>query len=285
MTYTIARVHVKRLADPAKFLAEAMPLLLADEARANLILGVAGTLRDEREVYSEFELWIAGDETPVGAALRTPPHNLVLLAEGDAAEALADALADEGAELPGVTGNLPEVDRFAARWAARTDCQAVVLMQQGVYALERLRAPAAVPGSSRRATEADRPLLVDWIEAFAQESLPETSTRGGTERMVDLRLAGDRSGFMLWDDPEPVSLAGWGGPTPNGIRIGPVYTPPEHRRRGYGSAVTAAASAHNLERGRRFCFLYTDVANPTSNKMYARLGYELVCESAQYRFA
>jgi hypothetical protein len=81
-----------------------------------------------------------------------------------------------------------------------------------------------------------------------------------------------------------VSLAGWGGPTPNGIRIGPVYTPPEHRRRGYGSAVTAAASERNLDRGCRFCFLYTDLANPTSNRIYMDLGYEPVGDSAEYRF-
>jgi GNAT superfamily N-acetyltransferase len=31
------------------------------------------------------------------------------------------------------------------------------------------------------------------------------------------------------------SMAGFGGKTPNGIRIGPVYTPPEHRGRGYGT--------------------------------------------------
>jgi hypothetical protein len=89
---------------------------------------------------------------------------------------------------------------------------------------------------------------------------------------------------MLWEDEEPVSLAGWGGRTPNGIRIGPVYTPPEHRRRGFGSAVTAEVSARQLAAGRRFCFLYTDRANPTSNKIYMDLGYEPVCDSVYYAF-
>jgi predicted GNAT family acetyltransferase len=81
-----------------------------------------------------------------------------------------------------------------------------------------------------------------------------------------------------------VSLAGWGGETPNGVRVGPVYTPPEHRGRGYGSAVTAAVTAERLAAGRRFCFLYTDVENPTSNRIYTRLGYEPVCESVDYAF-
>jgi predicted GNAT family acetyltransferase len=99
---------------------------------------------------------------------------------------------------------------------------------------------------------------------------------------VDARLAG--GGFALWEDGEPVSMAGWGSPTPNGMRIGPVYTPPERRGRGYGSAATAAASAEQLAAGRTFCFLYTDLSNPTSNKIYMDIGYEPVCDSIEYAF-
>jgi len=83
---------------------------------------------------------------------------------------------------------------------------------------------------------------------------------------------------------KPVSLAGFGGPTPNGLRIGPVYTPPEHRGHGFGSAVTAAASQVALDHGKRFCFLYTDLANPTSNAIYMRLGYRPVCDSREVAF-
>ena len=88
----------------------------------------------------------------------------------------------------------------------------------------------------------------------------------------------------MWEG-QPVSLAGFGGPTPNGLRIGPVYTPPQHRGHGYGSAVTAAASHVALDRGKRFCFLYTDLANPTSNAIYERIGYVRVCEAAMVAFA
>ena len=77
---------------------------------------------------------------------------------------------------------------------------------------------------------------------------------------------------------------GFGGPTPNGIRIGPVYTPPELRGRGYASALTAQVSQLQLDRGKRFCFLYTDLANPTSNAIYRRIGYERVCDSRELAF-
>jgi predicted GNAT family acetyltransferase len=88
---------------------------------------------------------------------------------------------------------------------------------------------------------------------------------------------------VLWDDGGPVSFAAFGNPTPNGIRIGPVYTPPELRRRGYASALVAELSTRLLA-DRRFCFLYTDLANPTANKIYERIGYQRVCESAEIVF-
>jgi len=81
-----------------------------------------------------------------------------------------------------------------------------------------------------------------------------------------------------------VSLSGFGGPTPNGIRIGPVYTPEEMRGRGYATALVAAQSAWLLEHGHQFCFLYTDMANETSNAIYRRIGYRLACGSAQIAF-
>jgi predicted GNAT family acetyltransferase len=109
--------------------------------------------------------------------------------------------------------------------------------------------------------------------------------RDRAEVSVDHKLSTPESGMLLWeDDGETVSFAGWGGRTPNGIRVGPVYTPPELRGRGYATAVTADLSRRLLASGRRFCFLYTDLANPTSNAIYERIGYRRVCESAEFRF-
>lgn len=120
------------------------------------------------------------------------------------------------------------------------------------------------------------------MDAFAAEAFGDRDAPArDAERWVDARLGGV-GGFVLREDGEPVSLAGWGGRTPNGIRVGPVYTPPHRRRRGYGSAVTAAVSAEQLEAGRRFCFLHTDLANPTSNRIYVDIGYQAVCDALDY---
>ncbi len=270
--------------DPVEFLAAAEPLLLADEARHNLILGLAGTLRDDPGLYAEQRLWLVRDAgTVVGAALQTPPHNLVLgPLRSDAAATLAAAI---DGDLPGVVGAVPDVDGFAAAWEARRPVRAEARFEQGVYALDQPIPPRPASGRPRAASTADEPLLVEWLGAFSREALREEELdEPRIRRIVASRLAGPEAGFVLWDDDGPVSVAGYGSPTPSGIRIGPVYTPPEHRGRGYGSAVTAAVSEARLRAGRRFCFLYTDLANPTSNGIYIAIGYRRVCDSRELAF-
>jgi predicted GNAT family acetyltransferase len=285
-------MDVVRLDDAAAFLAEAEPLLLADEARHNLILGIAGTIRDTPDLYPLRSLWLVRDGAEVvAAALRTPPYNLVLArpTSTTALAALAEAVAGE--ELPGVTGTEPEVEEFAELWSQHTGVAGRVNMRQGVYALEQVQPLPAVPGSVRVATQDDRELALRWWIAFGEEVLHDGGPgRERAEASVDHKLSAPNNGLLLWEqDGEVVSFAGWGGPTPNGIRIGPVYTPPELRGRGYATALTAELSQRVLdgrlyEGGRRFCFLYTDLANPTSNSIYQRIGFQPVVDSAEFVF-
>jgi uncharacterized protein len=112
--------------------------------------------------------------------------------------------------------------------------------------------------------------------------------REDAERQVRQRYTSDPTirGLRLWyDDGKPVSFAGYGNPTPNGCRVGPVYTPPEHRGKGYASACTAALSQELLDRGCKFVFLFTDLQNPTSNHIYQVIGYEPVSDFDEYHFA
>jgi uncharacterized protein len=283
-------MEVARLADPASFFAEAEPLLLADEARHNLILGIAGNVRDG--LYTDYRLWLVRDGGEVvGVALRTPPYNLIL-AEPRSPEALS-ALAESltGEDLPGLVGCEPEVHEFADLWSRQTGRATRTNMRQGVYALEHVEPLPTVSGSARVATTGDRELAVRWWIAFLDEALHEGGPgREHAEENVDHRLSSPSAGILLWEDGgEAVSVAGWGGRTPNGIRIGPVYTPPELRRRGYATALTAELSRRLLDGrlfdgGRRFCFLYTDLANPTANAIYERIGYRRIAESAEIVF-
>lgn len=281
-------MRVVRLTDPARFAELVRPMLLEDEPRHSLLLGLCTTLIERPHVYPEFHLWFVEESgRPLAAAINTPPFNLAISKSLDqhAVPALARTIHDEGVTLPGVVGAVPEVEDFVREWRDVAGRSASLQMAQGIYQITEVRPVVGVPGRMRRAEVPDRELLIEWVLAFSREALPdEVEDRERTERFMDLRLAQDGGGYFVWEDDRPVSLVGYGGFTPNGARIGPVYTPPELRRRGYASALTAGVSSWLLESGRRVCFLYTDLANPTSNRIYQQLGYVPVCDSAQYRF-
>lgn len=279
-------MQVSRFDDPVPFLERAGPLLLADEARHNLFLGICGRLISRPNLFPGFGLWLGEDDGEVVAcAVRTPPWNLVVArpATDEAVDDLASAIAEDGAELPGVTGAVPEVEVFARAWERATGKPTRDRLALGVYRLTSVRTVDGVSGGLRRAGPEDRDILVEWANAFQAEAVPGGSP-GDPAHMVDLRLEDPAEGFDLWEDPDPVSMAGFGGPTPNGMRIGPVYTPPDLRGRGYASALVAGTSQRLLDGGKRFCFLYTDMSNPTSNKIYQDIGYEFVCQSADVKF-
>jgi hypothetical protein len=283
-------MQVLRPADARSFLDLAGPLLLRDEARHNLILGIAGTAIQHPDLYPEYHAWVVLDEEEVVAAgTMTPPHKLVVAdaVTDAAAEALLEAIRTSGVEVPGVVANLPTSPRFARVWSAATGTTAELVRSQGVYALTQVLDVQAAPGIARRASPADRALLETWLTEFAVEALPDEELDGERlQRSIDTRFSSTDAGFWIWDgaDASAVSLVGYSGPTTSGIRIGPVYTPPDQRRRGYASNLVAALSRWLLEDGYRACFLFTDLANPTSNKIYTEIGYVRVCDAAEYAF-
>jgi hypothetical protein len=279
-------VNVERFHDPARFLDEATAFLQRDEPRHNLILGVADTLATNPGLYPEVAFWIVREGADVVAcALHTSPYNIVVAQPRDdeSLAVLADAI---DAELPGVTAAKPEVDAFAEAWTARTGSSTRVVLEQGVYALREVVPLPRAPGRSREATEDDFEIVRSWFFDFALEALHGDEREASVhERQVRQRLGSSTGGFTLWEDEGTiVSMSGYGGRTPNGIRIGPVYTPPELRGRGYATTLVAEQSARLLREGRTFCFLYTDLANPTSNAIYERIGYARVCDSRQIAF-
>jgi predicted GNAT family acetyltransferase len=170
---------------------------------------------------------------------------------------------------------VPEVDEFVALWRR----PATLERSDHIWQLHELREPPAVPGGAREAGHDDLEQVLAW---WSFVGAPDELIR----QQVEQRLSpGVEGGVTLWEvDGAPVSMCGYGSPTPNGIRIGLVYTPPEHRGRGFAAAVTADVSRRMLAAG-RFCFLYTDASNTTAESIYARLGYTRVCESRQFAFA
>jgi uncharacterized protein len=284
-------MQVRRFDDVEAFERAALPLLLADPARNNLPLGILTMLRTQPEVYPRYHLWLAeADEMPVGLALQTPPHNAILgdPLEGEAVDALVDALAaDVPDSLPGVVGNVPWVGRFVDRWRSRTGQTPRHVMDQGVFSLTEVAHVPSPTGVPRPASAADHDHILSWLEAFGDEAYPPEHPRDeqSLRHTLKLRLAGEGGGFWLWeDDGKPVSLTGHHTAGGIGSRIGPVYTPPELRGRGYATGLVAAVSEWRLGMGDAACFLYTDLSNPTPNAIYRRIGYEMACRSVEYAF-
>ena len=278
--------EVERLADVDAFVAAAGAFLEAREAEHNLILGICSNLRAGTRPAAagpvDFAV-VRTAGTPVLAAIRTPPYHLVLseVDDGAAIPALAEALA--GLDLPGVLGPTGHADAFAQHWCAAAGRTPELVLRERIFRLARVRPPSRrPPGRLIVAGPAQRDLVIGWFTDFADEALPPDDPRP-TAELVDRRIAS--GGVFLWDDAGPVSLAVVGSRTPHGARVGPVYTPPERRGRGYASACVAGASQAQLDAGLSLVFLFTDLANPTSNHIYAEIGYEPVRDIDSWRFA
>jgi uncharacterized protein len=285
--------NIRRFASASALHSVAGMFLMRNEAHNNLILGLAATLEVAPRFYGDEQPYLAaaldGDDEVV-AALMTPPRAVVisLCDDSEAIEALAHDVFTFRRTTAGVTGPLPAPQRLAEAWQQLSGDDFVVQIAERCYKLERLIPPSDAPGFTRLATEADLQVLTDWREAFTAEAVPhEASSREEVESYARQRFAAarERVGTFIWEvDGQPVSMASYGGPTPNSLRIGAVYTPPEYRRRGYASACTAATCDFILSNGRSFATLYTDLANPTSNHIYQAIGFEPVCDAFQYAF-
>jgi predicted GNAT family acetyltransferase len=281
-------MHVTRFDSPQAFLAHAASFLLAREAEHNLILGIAAELERDLFMYGSqpYMATVEDGGRVVAAALMTPPHNLLLshIADEGALAAIDADLARFERMPAGVIADVDHARAFAEIWCTPRGLRYRRTTAERVFQLTSVRLPRPVPGRMREATHADRALLVAWIGAFHAEALSATIDFNAAEKAADRWLASPARTLYLWDDGAPVSMAGVAGPTPHGIRIGAVYTPPAHRRRGYASALVAAVSQRQLDMGRSFCFLYTDLSNPTSNHIYQEIGYAPVVDVDEIRF-
>jgi predicted GNAT family acetyltransferase len=185
--------------------------------------------------------------------------------------------------LTGVRGARSRAIAFADAWRAITGRSGTMSTEERLYRLGTLRAPTGVSGAPCDAADEDRGQLVEWVELFFQETFSQRDEATG-ERFVDTaNQVGDR--FVLWDvDGTPVSMAMLRAPAAGVSRIGPVFTPRDRRGHGYGSAVTAAAADLAHRSGTAEVVLFADLANPVSNAIYPRIGFEPVADSVRIEF-
>jgi len=278
-------MRVRRLSDPEAFRTAVWSFLLEREAENNLMLGVAGRVAAggsysadsaERPVM----LTVEEEGRVIGAALQTPPHKLILSPMAPAAaSAVAAYLHEHGAVVPGVLGPKEPAEAFATSWSELIRGERRLHQSLRIYQAEAVTPPAGVPGECIVATRDHLETVLAWARAFATET---GESEHDLERATTARV--EKRQIFLWKDSTPVSMAAYATPTPHGLRVNLVYTPPERRRHGYASALVAEISQRALDGGHRFCFLFADLGNPISNSIYQKIGYRPVCDFDVYEF-
>ena len=221
----------------------------------------------------------------VGAAIQTPPYPLACNAIPiESVDVVAAELARVRPNLNGVRGVRDSAVAFTDAWHAVTGQPGNLTVEERLYRLGTLRPPASVPGAHRAADAGDRGVLVDWVELFLSETFGHPRDVEAGEGFVGAaKHKGDQ--FLLWVvDGLPVSMAMLRAPASGVSRIGPVFTPVDRRGHGYGSAITAAAAALALSRGVSDVVLFADLANPTSNGIYQKIGFEPVVDCVRVDF-
>jgi uncharacterized protein len=277
-------VKVVRHDTAAEFLAKAGDWLERAEAENNLILGIAAFFAPySGQVKIEpYLLTTQDDKMIVAAALMTPPHRLLITRmPHPAVTLLVEHLLAEGASVPGVLGPRECARLFAENWVGRTGSSSRLKMRERIYACESVLLPILSRGDLRTATRYDEPLLIEWAGEFCREAKIEDETIY-TQAQIPKIIAQER--LHVWEDGEPVSMADLRRETAHGIAVSLVYTPPRWRNKGYASSCVASLTKRMLDNGKRFCCLFTDLTNPTSNSIYQRIGYGEICDVDDWIF-
>lgn len=274
---------VRRLGDTRVFLSTVAHLLSADEAKYNRIIGMAMAVdpADADIPYMAVVESPSGRPTcccymPIGKQLEiveAPDDDVAQLARFVARDEYPSA--GVRVDVKRVGGPRPSSLLFAETWSHERGATVVARGPHGIYRCDRPVPPArTAPGTTRAAGYHDLDFLVPWMEGFIRETgLLMPSAQEYVRAMLD------RDRLFLWTTGDgPVCMGGISRTTPHGAGIAYVYSPPEHRRRGYATMLAYALTRRMLDTGFDFCFLYTDLENPSTNGIYRSLGYRLIAE-------
>jgi predicted GNAT family acetyltransferase len=256
-------------------------LLNADEAANELVLGSAIDQVNgvNSAMSTKFYSVIDGD-MPVLPAMFTP-EVWPALTEGpeEAARLFARYLYSKIPTTKGVIGPKDTTLFFADEWTALTKCELEIQMNMRIYECKSVQQVEFAEGTLKQATMDDHDLVHKWRISFREDAnVVGPMDEDGTARQIG------NGSFYLWVSDNPVSMALYGRRTGNGASIRDVYTPPDQRRKGYATAVTAAVSQLILDSGKKYSTLYTDLDNPTSNSIYMQIGYKPIMDSTLWRF-
>ncbi|KQX53188.1 MULTISPECIES: GNAT family N-acetyltransferase [unclassified Streptomyces] len=279
--------------DPAVFRASAAALLAADPTRNTGVL----TLMDAAD---RLGWWTEPGDGRVTGVLAVTASRVVVLgtvtteaaraltagASGQDRPAAHPRLFPQGETPTAVRGEAGPAEACAAAFAEAHEGGWHPAVRLRLFRLGTLTPPDPAPaGRARVAGPDDIPLATAWAREFARDVGEDTDARDFTVPVTD-RISEGR--LLLWETPggRPVSMASTSRTIEGQARIHLVYTPSTARGRGYAAGVTTAVSRLAQESGAAHVLLFTDIANPTSNALYRRLGYHPVTDhlDARLRF-
>ncbi|KHE71866.1 GNAT family N-acetyltransferase [Halobacillus sp. BBL2006] len=265
----------------------AQNLLTNSEAENNLPLGILQRMQEDPSAMTANLLHIEEEGIPVYLTMRTPPHLWILPSvermKQQHIQSLAAYLFEHNYDVPGVLGEEQAVMWFLEAWKGLDQTKEANLhMRQGIYRLEKLLPIAHQEGKLVVAEDHHIPRIAEWLGRFGEET-NESIIRGQAKELAQDMVQTKRA--HLWVvGGEPVSMVNRARKTPNGSTINAVYTPDQHKRKGYASQAVWSLTKKLLDEGCKFCALYTDLDNPTSNSIYKKIGYKWVGNSLVYHF-
>ncbi len=276
--------------DASWVLNEAALFLNSEPVHHNLIL----SLLHSRITHCEpGRYWVAEEnKRTVGVVVQSPLHSRALITPmtSEVVPAVVDAISKANVVLPGVAGDAATTAHFAGEWTERHKSPVFPFLGLRLYEVNEVQEVSVVKGHFRKAALYDRELLIDWVSRFSVDIGEKEDTSDHVELqkrkvtssgIVDRHLSDGH--LWLWEDTEPVSMVAQTNAVAGVIQVRLVYTPQEHRNRGYATACVGKISKQIKDEGYR-CILYTDLCNPISNTIYRRIGYRAVAEAIQYRF-
>jgi ribosomal protein S18 acetylase RimI-like enzyme len=276
-------VEIEFYSDAKKFSDLTFEFLCKHEAENCLLIGLVDHLTKNPNAYEAAYLWaVVESNQVVGAAWFTPPYPLGLTRMPIEAIKL---VFEESQKIPNsptaIIGPLESASHLKLIWENVRNERLKTRFNQRIFQISSVIPPSPVDGEIRAATKDDLELIIDWNMRFVEDCKLGQVDRDNARKIAERDIETGRR-FLWIVDGKPVSMTGVQGKTPHGIRVSWVYTPKEFRHQGHASALVANVSDKMIRQGNDFCFLYTDLANPTSNSIYQKIGYRPVADAVNF---
>lgn len=287
-------MQFKLYTDVHEFYNETYDVLVKHEVQNIIMLGnlIIANKGEDKSGWRDPVNWVMATVSDTNdivlTALMTPPHNITIYATDnvinyDAVNCLIDGLSEY--KIPGVMSEKTLAELFAKEYVSRNSLKTEINMNQRIYNLTEVNTQVKQFGNLRLFEDKDMHFFPYWFEAFYAASVYGNTKMSIPENIDEYRYRlSTKRLYVLEVDGVPVSMAGLTRELQSAIGVAFVYTPPYFRGNGYASSCVAQLSQLALEKGFSKCVLYTDLLNPTSNSIYQKIGYEVVCDSIELKF-